>query len=52
LKTVKKQLENSAKEYKILDGLGEVLDEKQKKSVKTKLIPELINIIQMKIDFE
>lgn len=52
LKIVKQQLENLSKEYKILDGLWEVLDEEQKKKVKTKLIPDLINIIQMKIDFE
>ena len=46
------QLKKLPKNYKILDGLGELLNEKQKVFVKTKLINELIWIIQMKIDFE
>jgi len=37
--------------YKILDGLWEVLTEKQKSFVKTKLISELIWILEMKIHF-
>jgi len=37
--------------YKILDGLWEVLTEKQKSFVKTKLISELIGILEMKIHF-
>jgi len=38
--------------YKILDWLGELLDEKQKSFVKNKLLKELLWIIEMKIDFE
>lgn len=37
--------------YNILDWLWEVLDEKQKAFVKTKLIPELIWILEFKRDF-
>jgi len=48
---LKKKLEALPKEYKILDGLGEVITEKQKYFVKTKLIQELINIITMQRDF-
>jgi len=52
LKKIKEKLENLPKEYKILDGLWEVLDPEQKKFVKNKLISNLISIIQMKLDFE
>lgn len=52
LKKIKEKLENLPKEYKILDWLGEVLDEEQKKFVKKNLISSLIGIIQMKLDFE
>ncbi|MDD3262632.1 MAG: nucleotidyl transferase AbiEii/AbiGii toxin family protein [Candidatus Absconditabacteria bacterium] len=52
LNKIKEKLENLPKEYKILDGLGEVLDEEQKKFVKNNLISSLIGIIQMKLDFE
>jgi len=48
---IKLKLESLPKEYKILDGLGEVITEKQKYFVKTKLIQELINIIAMQRDF-
>lgn len=44
-------LQKLPKKYKILDWLGEVLDEKQKHFVKDKLLYELINILHMKIDF-
>ncbi len=46
------QTKRLPKNYKILDGLWELLSEKQKVFVKIKLINELIWIIQMKIDFE
>lgn len=52
LKKIKDKLEALPKEYKILDGLGEVLDEEQKKIVKNHLISSLIGIIQMKLDFK
>ena len=48
---IKEKLEKLPKNYKILDGLGEVLDEKQKFFVKNKLVTELIWIIEMKINF-
>jgi len=46
------KLEKLPKNYKILDGLWEILDEEQKKFVKNKLVTELIWIIKMKIAFE
>lgn len=49
---MKQYLLKLPKNYKILEWLGEVLDEKQKYFVKTKLIPELISIIDMKLQFE
>lgn len=52
LKKIKEKLENLPKEYKILDWLGEVLDEEQKKFVKNNIISNLIGIIQMKLDFK
>lgn len=45
------KLELLPKNYKILDGLWEVLSEKQKSFVKKSLVQELIGIIQMKQDF-
>lgn len=48
-----KKLEKLWKNYKILDWLWEVLkDEKHKNFVKTKLVKDLISILQFKIDFE
>ena len=49
---VKQKLEKLPKNYKILDWLGEVLDEKQKTFVKNKLVLELLWIIEMKINFD
>jgi len=51
IKLVEK-LKKLPKNYKILDWLWELLNEKQKAFVKTKLLKELNWIIQMKIDFE
>lgn len=48
---IKEKLEKIPKNYKILDGLWEVLDEKQKYFVKNNLLFELIGIIEMKIKF-
>lgn len=48
---IKNKLEKLPKNYRILDWLGEVLDEKQKSFVKEKLIKELLWIIDMKINF-
>ena len=45
LKEVEQKLKNLPKGYNILDGLGEVLTEKQKYFVKEKLLTELIGII-------
>ena len=52
LKIIKDKLEKLPENYKILDGLWEVLDEEQKKLVKNSLISNLISILQMKLDFE
>lgn len=49
---IKQKLENIPNNYKILDWLGEVLDEKQKSFVKNNLILELLWIIEMKINFD
>ena len=46
------KLEKFPKEYKILDGLWEVLDQEQKKLVKNDLISNLIGIIQMRLEFK
>lgn len=51
IKTVIEKIESLPENYNILDGLGEVLDEKQKLFVKNKLIPELIWYLQFKKDF-
>lgn len=51
-KIIKDKLEKLPENYKILDGLWEVLDDEQKKLVKNNLILNLIGIIQMKLDFE
>jgi hypothetical protein len=47
---IRDKLKHLPKSHKILDGLWEVLTEKQKSFVKTRLIPELIGILDMKID--
>jgi len=46
-----KKLKKLPQNYKILDWLWEVLDEKQKHFVKTRLIKDLIWILEMKISF-
>lgn len=51
LQEIVKQLEWLPKNYKILDWLWELLNDKQKAFVKNKLVSELIGIIKMKIDF-
>jgi len=51
LKIIKDKLEKLSENYKILDGLWEVLDDEQKKIVKNTLISNLIGIIQMKLDY-
>lgn len=51
LEEIKSKLQKLPKWYKILDWLWEVLDENQKTFVKQKLLPELIWIIDMKIDY-
>ncbi|MDA9128877.1 nucleotidyl transferase AbiEii/AbiGii toxin family protein [Candidatus Gracilibacteria bacterium] len=48
---ITQKLESFPKSYKILDGLGEVLNEKQKFFVKEKMLPELIAILQYEIHF-
>jgi hypothetical protein len=48
-----KKLKKIWKNYKILDWLWEVLkDEKHKNFVKTKLVKELIWILEFKVDFD
>jgi len=49
---IKEKLQKLPRNYKILDWLWELLDEKQKSFVKNKLIQELIWILEMKISFE
>ena len=44
-------LKKIPKNYKILDWLGEVLDEKQKHFVKQKLLVELIGLLEFERDF-
>ncbi len=51
LQKILKKLEWLPKNYKILDWLWELLNDKQKLFVKNKLVSELIGIIKMKIDF-
>jgi len=48
-KKIIEKLDKLPKNYKILDWLWELLDEKQKDFVKNKLISELKNILQFKI---
>lgn len=48
---IKEKLEKIPKNHKILDGLWEVLDDKQKSFVKNNLISDLIWILEMKINF-
>ncbi len=49
---IKSKLEKLPKNYKILDGLWEVLNEKQKFFVKHNLVKELISILDYKINFK
>jgi len=49
---IRDKLKDLPENYKILDGLGELLDEKQKSFVKNKLLKDLLWIIEMKIDFD
>jgi predicted nucleotidyltransferase component of viral defense system len=51
LKTVEQKLQKLPKNYNILDGLGEVLTEKQKYFVKEKLISELMGIVSFHQNF-
>lgn len=51
LQKILKKLEDLSDNYKILDGLGEVLNPEQKSFVKNKLIKELIGMMQMKLQF-
>lgn len=46
-----RKLKNIPLNYKILDWLGEVLDEKQKHFVKHKLLVELIGLLEFERDF-
>ncbi len=48
---IKLKLEKLPKNYKILDGLWEVLTEKQKYFVKNNLMKDLISILDFKINF-
>jgi predicted nucleotidyltransferase component of viral defense system len=52
LKEVEQKLSLLLKNYNILDGLGEVLTDKQKYFVKERLISELIGIISFYLDDE
>lgn len=49
--SIKEKLNKLPDNYKILDWLWELLTEKQKTFVKTKLVKELIWILEMKINF-
>jgi predicted nucleotidyltransferase component of viral defense system len=51
LKEVEQKLQKLEKHYNILDGLGEVLTEKQKYFVREKLITELIGIVSFYQNF-
>jgi hypothetical protein len=51
LKLILEHLQRLPKEYKILDGLGEVLDEKQKFWVKTHLVDTLRGMLAMMVKF-
>lgn len=51
LETVIEKIQSLPKNYNILDGLGEVLNEKQKFFVKNKLIWELLWYLEFKKDF-
>ncbi len=51
LETVIQKIKSLPKNYNILDGLGEVLSEKQKYFVKQKLLWELLWYIEFKKDF-
>jgi hypothetical protein len=47
LNLILNQLQSLPKEYKILDGLWEVLTEKQKPRVKSNLIDSLISMLML-----
>ena len=51
LEQIIEKLKNLPKNYKILDWLGEVLNEKQKHFVSHKLLVELIGILEFERDF-
>jgi hypothetical protein len=51
LKLILEQLQALPKEYKILDGLWEVLTEKQKPLVKEHLMSALIGMLEMMVKF-
>ena len=51
LKEIRSKLQKLWESYNILDGLGEVLTEKQKYFVKKQLVSELMWLISLKIDF-
>jgi predicted nucleotidyltransferase component of viral defense system len=51
LKQIKQKLEKLPTKYKILDGLGELLDEKQKHFVKNHLLQDLMSIIELQTHF-
>lgn len=51
LEKILNMLEKLPKNYKILDWLWELLNDKQKSFVKNNLLSELIGIIKMKLDF-
>lgn len=48
---IKNKLEKLPQNYKILDGLWELLDQNQKKFVKNHLIKELISLIEININY-
>jgi hypothetical protein len=51
LKRILEKLETLPQNYKILDGLWEVLNPDQKQYTKQYLIADLIGLIRMKLDF-
>lgn len=51
LQKILKILERLPKNYKILDWLWELLNDKQKSFVKNNLLSELIGVIKLKLDF-
>jgi hypothetical protein len=51
LTSIKEKLEKIPKDYQILQGLWELLDNKQKSLVKPHLLTETIWMLELKIDF-